>query len=41
MATSHPEYNNETTATEVANAFEGNIHGKNGEYQMIELRQQC
>ncbi|KAJ5590224.1 short-chain dehydrogenase [Penicillium hetheringtonii] len=29
MATSHPEYHNETTATEVANAFAGNIHGKN------------
>lgn len=31
MTTSHPEYDDKTTATEVASAFAGSILGKNGE----------
>jgi hypothetical protein len=31
MATSHPEYNEKTSATEVAEAFASQIRDKNGE----------
>ena len=41
MAISHTEYNDRTTATEVANAFAGKIQGRNGEYQWNELDQLC
>jgi hypothetical protein len=34
MATSHPEFNEKTTATEVAETFASNIRGKNGKQRM-------
>jgi hypothetical protein len=33
MATSHPEYNEKTSATEVASVFASQIRGKNGELE--------
>lgn len=38
MATTHPEYNEKTTATEVASAFADQIRGRNGQTYLIALK---